>query len=266
MDVIHSESEFVSGYEFHKLAHHSFCSRYPINLNPQSIKENDLVFINLDGISGFIDILSSDPPKNKFRLITHNSDCGFTQQHLDRLLPYINKVYPINCVLKDSAIIKKIPLGFVDNVHKPHYKFKEIRDENNYKSVLTYMNFTIDTNVAKRTECKQVFSNKTWVLSEQNIQPEDFYRQLSKSKYVLSPEGTGMDCHRTYESMLLDAIPILKSGSLDDFHKRLPVIIVEKWEDATEDFLIENYSFYFERLKSWQQDNPNWTSAEFWIN
>jgi hypothetical protein len=258
-------SEFVSGYEFHKLAHHSFCPRYPINLNPQSIKENDLIFVNLDSLSDFLNIFSSNPPKNKFRLITHNSDGSFNHQHLDRLLPYVSEIYPINCALKGSAIIKKIPLGFVDNIYKPHHIFKKIRDKNDVKSIFVYMNFAINTNYTKRTECQQIFSNKTWVLSQSDIPAEDFYIQLSKSKYVLSPEGTGVDCHRIYESIFLDAIPIIKSCFLDDFYERLPILIVKNWEDATEDFLVENYSFYFERLKKWQYENPNWHSAKFWI-
>lgn len=258
-------SEFVSGYEFYKLADHSFCPRYPINLNPHNVKENDLVFVNLDSLSDFLNILSSNPPKNKFRLITHNSDGGFNQQHLDRLLPYVNEIYPINCALKDTPIIKKIPLGFVDSVYKPHHKFKTIREEKNSKSIFAYMNFAINTNYSKRIDCQQAFDDKEWVLSQSNIPPEDFYRQLARSRYVLSPEGTGIDCHRIYESIFLDAVPIIKSGFLDDFYERMPLLIVDSWADVTEDFLVENYSFHFERLKKWKADNPKWSSAEFWI-
>jgi hypothetical protein len=257
-------SKFVSGYEFHKLADHSFCPRYPINLNLHDIKENDLVFLNLDSSSDFLNRISSNPPK-KFRLITHNSDGSFSQQHLDRLLPYVSKIYPINCVLKDCSIIKKIPLGFVDDVYKPHENFRVIKDEKYNKSIFVYMNFSINTNYSKRTECKQIFDNKPWVLSESSLPPEEFYRQLAKSKYTLSPEGTGIDCHRIYESIFLDAVPIIKSGQLDDFYENLPVLIVKEWRDITEDFLVENYSFYFNRLIKWKSDNPNWSSAEFWI-
>ena len=81
---------------------------------------------------------------NKFRLITHNSDVSFNHQHLNRLLPYVSEVYPINCALKGSTIIKKIPLGFIDNVYKPHHIFKKIMNFIFYQAMIqTYKYFFI---------------------------------------------------------------------------------------------------------------------------
>ena len=50
--------------------------------------------------------------------------------------------------------------------------------------------------------------------------------------FVASPPGGGIDCHRTWETLLLGAIPIVKSSSLDALYKDLPVVIVNDWREC----------------------------------
>lgn len=255
------DSFLVSGYEFYKLSKQSFCPRYQ-NKN-EELEENDFVFVNLSNYSSFLQNL----PKVKVRLITHNSDSSFTLQHLEPVKNIVNKIYAINCILKESdyPIIKKIPLGFVDTFYKPHNFFSDIEKEKNQKSIFVYQNFSIGTNISERTKCSKVFENKDWVLKEQNLPPTEFYRQLSRSQYALSPEGTGIDCHRIYESIYLDCIPIIKSCSLDDFYQKLPILMVEDWADISESYLKENYDLLFKKLKEWKEINKNWYKTEFWL-
>jgi hypothetical protein len=72
--------------------------------------------------------------------------------------------------------------------------------------------------------------------------------------FVLSPEGAGMDCHRTWEAILLGAIPIVNQNAITPLFKRLPVIVVENWAQVTPQFLeksyrkIENRKFAFSSL------------------
>jgi hypothetical protein len=255
------DSFLVSGYEFFNLSKQSFCPRY--QKKNEIIEENDLIFSNLDNLGEFLD----NPPKVKVRLITHNSDSKFTLDHLNKVKNFVNKVYPINCILseKEYPLIKKIPLGFVDNPYKPHKFFQEIKEEKNQKNIFVYQNFSINTNVSERTKCSEFFENKKWVLKEQNLSPVEFYRQLSKSQYSLSPQGTGIDCHRIYESIFLDCVPILKTSPLNDLYEKLPALIVEDWNELTEDFLKEKYEILFSSLKQWKEINKNWYKAEFWL-
>jgi hypothetical protein len=250
---------FFSGYEYYKMCKLSFCPRYP--KISEEIKENDLVFVNLDNFEELLNNI----PKNKFRLITHNSDSSFTKDHLDSIKDYISKIYAINCIIK-NPIIKKIPIGFSDNIYDSHETFIKINQENNIKSIFVYMNFSINTNEKERTNCFNKFSKYSWVTKEQNIPREEFYRQLSKSKYTISPEGTGIDCHRIYESIFFDCIPIIKSCALNDLYKGMPVLIVKNWEDADEVFLNKNYNNLYDKLKDWKIKNYNWYKSEFWLN
>jgi hypothetical protein len=57
--------------------------------------------------------------------------------------------------------------------------------------------------------------------------------------FVLSPAGGGMDCHRTWEALLLGCIPIVKRFNVpcDSIYDGLPVLLVDEWRDVTADLL-----------------------------
>jgi hypothetical protein len=59
----------------------------------------------------------------------------------------------------------------------------------------------------------------------------------SQFQYVLSPHGAGLDCHRTWEALLLGCVPIIKKSSIDDLFTDLPVITVDDWDEIHPGFL-----------------------------
>ena len=73
-------------------------------------------------------------------------------------------------------------------------------------------------------------------------------------KFVLSPNGNGLDCHRTYEALALGCYPIIKSCPIDSLFDDLPVLIVKEWSDVTLELLkktsddFENKEFKMEKL------------------
>lgn len=253
---------YISGLAFHKISTWSFCPRYPVKFDIDEIKSEDLVFLNLDMFTRFMNILEKNPPPYKFNLITHNSDECFTDAHHKRLQPYVNKIFAINSTCYNQNVTT-IPIGFRD---MPVYTIPIIKGTfKQKKEILIYMNFTIRTNYTKRTECFNSFVKKPWVTSRSNLPIGEFYNDMAKSKFVLSPEGTGIDCHRIYESIYFDAVPLLKTSRMDNFYKNLPVLIVDKWEDITEHFLNTNYEGLFNKLVEWKRNNPNWLDPKAWL-
>ena len=59
------------------------------------------------------------------------------------------------------------------------------------------------------------------------------WRERTRYAFVISPRGHGLDCHRTWESLALGNIPIVKRSPLDAIYEGLPVVIVDAWEDIT---------------------------------
>ena len=79
--------------------------------------------------------------------------------------------------------------------------------------------------------------------------------------FVLSPQGNGLDCHRTWEALCLGCIPILKTSGLDPLFEGLPVWIVSAWSEVTRENMVSKINelkgkdFQIERLSLnfWQR-------------
>lgn len=102
-----------------------------------------------------------------------------------------------------------------------------------------------------------------------DYEPSKIHRYLSHKKhleytFIASPYGNGIDCHRTWEALVLGCIPIIKRGSgLDPIFDELPVLLVDKWSDITED-LLEKTIIEF---KSRFGDNPlhKKLTLQYWV-
>jgi hypothetical protein len=68
----------------------------------------------------------------------------------------------------------------------------------------------------------------------QRIYPRN--RQYS---FWISPRGNGIDCHRTWEALYLDIIPVVWNSTLNSLYANLPVVIINNHTDLTEPFLRE---------------------------
>ena len=60
---------------------------------------------------------------------------------------------------------------------------------------------------------------------------------MSKYTFVLCPFGVGMDCHRTWEALCLGCIPILCAPIFKKLFEELPVLIVNNWNEITEELI-----------------------------
>lgn len=68
-----------------------------------------------------------------------------------------------------------------------------------------------------------------------------YLSEVSNTKFVLSPPGWGIDCFRTWESILFGAIPIVAySKTLQGLYDESPVYVKYNWtEPLTEDMLLD---------------------------
>ena len=56
---------------------------------------------------------------------------------------------------------------------------------------------------------------------------------MSQHKFVVSPLGYGQDCHRTWEALAVGSIPIVRASNLASMFYRLPILVVNGWQDVT---------------------------------
>jgi hypothetical protein len=87
------------------------------------------------------------------------------------------------------------------------------------------------------------------------------WENMGKHVFVLSPMGHGMDCHRTWEALILGCIVIVKKSQLDSLYNDLPVLIVNDWNEITEHLLAET----LEKYKNTNFDYDKIT-LKYWVN
>lgn len=75
---------------------------------------------------------------------------------------------------------------------------------------------------------------------------KSIFKLYAKHRFIVSPHGGGLDCHRTWEALLLGSIPVVKTSSLDALYKDLPVVVVNDWNECKDP---ENLKRWWEKLK-----------------
>ena len=75
------------------------------------------------------------------------------------------------------------------------------------------------------------------------------YHHNSRFRFHLSPEGNGLDCHRTWEALYLGVVPIVQSGPLNELLADTPAWIVDDWQVITMDSLQQRWK---ERTEAWR--------------
>jgi hypothetical protein len=76
-------------------------------------------------------------------------------------------------------------------------------------------------------------NNPNVVFQAKKLRRMEHWREKTRYAFVVSPHGTGLDCHRTWESLVLGNIVIVKHSSLDPLYEGLPVVIVDDWREIT---------------------------------
>lgn len=88
----------------------------------------------------------------------------------------------------------------------------------------------------------------------------------TKGQYAfsISPRGVGLDCHRTWEDLVLGCIVIVKTSSLDPLYAGLPVVIVKDWSEVTP----ENFDIWLKQYGD-AFTNPSYRERlthAYWMN
>ena len=218
----------ISGKSFAEKCQWVFDPRYPDRaaFTYGSAHDGDWVFVNGD----YLPHLRLQFPVTRTKLFTfivHNTDRTFGESELAMLLPHANHVYAINASVQHPSLTL-IPLGFVDKQLPLLPAFSGGSSE---RTIDVYMNFLDCTNSVKRAECRAALAGDARVTRAEGLSVPQYFADLGRSKFVVCPEGTGMDTHRVYESLLCGATPVVLHSPLDALYQKLPVCIVSKWTD-----------------------------------
>ena len=144
----------------------------------------------------------------------------------------------------DDAMVDE-PIGIS---HKCPHKllYDSINTKKNKKQQLVFSAFHARNDDKRRKNCfsrKDVITN----IRKNNIGNSmtslgDFYKKLLNSKFVISPEGNGIDCHRHWESLYCGAIPIVeKNTNMEKKLKDLHILYTTDYSEINETYLNSIY-------------------------
>lgn len=187
----------------------------------------------------------------KFTLISHNSDIPVDGRHLN-ILNNNNLIewFGMNCHIKHRKLTP-IPIG-IANEKWPHGKkdiLEEVANEKISKKNRVYCNFNPNTNIVRYNILEKLKKYDFIDFENNNLDYKSYLRKLASYKYVISPPGNSVDCHRIWESIYLKTLPVVhKDNALDTFNK-LPIIFIEDWENLNlnsfDKFSFSDKNLYF---------------------
>ena len=255
----------IKGHSFNPNRTNQNISLQQHNIDINCIFDNCLIFMNFSFVGTFI--VSILPKINKnINIIIHNTDLSIGK-NISELLnnKYINTVWSQNIDLKHKKLFP-IPIGIANHrirrtgIYVPHSDVNIIKKVENMdikKNNKIYVDFHlhIDKHNHRKSCLEEIGYLDNYIFKNDNRQ--DFLencKTVKSCKYILSPHGNGLDCHRTWESLIFKTIPIVKTSTLDDLYKDLPVIIVNQWNDID-----------FEKLLTFKtEDFKDICTIEYW--
>ncbi|CAF2512430.1 unnamed protein product [Rotaria sp. Silwood2] len=245
-----SSYPFISGDTFRAFADYIVDETRRDNL--KSVKHGDIVFIKGDSLKLFF--LRSYPLiKNPFILVSHNSDASVPREYVNKLEDKnILAWYASNPNVRNHPKLFPIPIGLANgrwktgNLDTLKYGLEKYRKPWSKRTTLLYVNFNIDTNKKQRQEAlSQAKKIQNVLIIRKRILFKTYVEQIGNAKFVLSPPGDGLDCHRTWEALIMGAAPVVFSSELDPLFNNIPAVIVTQWSNLTENLLLSyNFSSY----------------------
>jgi Exostosin family len=157
--------------------------------------------------------------------------------------------YATNNELADRRVIN-VPLGVRTNKLKPLQFVRQ--NHTGGRQGLVYGNFTLNPTHYRekgggrhvREKLVDQLGTESWARLDIDSKHRDsadelmsYYSQLASHRFSLSPEGNGVDCYRTWESLYLGAIPIVMVSPTMTTFKDLPILFTEDYSELSEEYL-----------------------------
>lgn len=264
-----SSEPYISGDTFRSIANIVY-DELNQHFNADRVKPGDIVFVKTDYLLKFINEYFP-AVKHPIILIVHNSDHGIpgaiSHEIFNNFLNSDNLIALFGQNVEDFVHPKlhSIPIGIANRMwdHGNPMVFTQVLKtiNQNEKPYLLYMNFSPGTYPAERPYVFDLFKNRHYCTVSSPKKLGSYLHEMALHKFTLSPRGNGLDCHRTWEALLVGSIPVVRTSSLDVLYKDLPVLIIESWEQLSEQFLLGKY----EEISN-KKHNLAKILAAYWIN
>jgi len=257
-----SDGRYVFGYDFSKAV--EGCSIYiPTSCIPQFKNMINVIKCKFILVSGDSDL---ECPSSIFN--SHESFLKFIEN--DKIIHW----YSQNCITNHPKLTK-LPIGLdyhtiSTNVNhswgkqiSPYEQEKEIeliieKSKPFWERIpICYSNFhfaTYPRHGNPRKRAIETIQTDCIVYEKTPLPRINTLEEQIKYSFVVSPHGNGLDCHRTWEALILGCIVIVEKSEIDELYEGLPVLIIDDYKNITHELLentikeFKNKKFNYEKL------------------
>jgi hypothetical protein len=146
----------------------------------------------------------------------------------------------MNCHITHNKLTP-IPIG-IANEKWPHGKkeiLEKVANEKIKKINRVYCNFDPNTNLVRYNILNTIQKYDFIDFEKNNLDYETYLRKLASYKYVISPPGNSVDCHRIWESLYLKTIPIVENHPAVSIFKG--PLFIDTWDNIMLNHTHDNY-------------------------
>jgi len=219
----------------------------------EKIADNSKIFYcHTHDVNNFF---NSSVPKDEFVLISHNSDgkvvnggVNFPNCNVDNIPSNLKRWFGQNVDCIDSRV-ESIPIGLENSKWFPETQkieklSKIVNTTKNIKN-LVYLNLNISNNPPERQPIYDMMKDKQYVTTEygrNGLSFDSYLDNLYNHKFMICPEGNGIDVHQPWESLYVNTIPIQKKNTNNSNWRELPICWLDDWSQMEdESFLNSEY-------------------------
>jgi len=229
-----------------------FADRLPVETILENFRNKSRIFV----YTHFLDFFFTNVfphLDNRFTLITHNSDNGVSIKYNSFLASEkIVAWYGQNVEFEDEKLFS-LPIGIANSQwrHGNLDLLDRIRNENHEKEVLVYKNFKL-TPYCNRYAINDI-TNKNGIPMTPGKSQENYLRDIARSVFCICPPGNGIDCHRIWECLYLNCIPVVQNHIHYKQFQDLPFLLIDDWKTVGIEFLEEQESFMTQRYYNFEK-------------
>lgn len=133
-------------------------------------------------------------------------------------------------------------------------------------AVLLDAHLTANTNPTDRSAAYTMLGPRPFIeLLPASLRRSEYWQRIGQHKYIVSPLGKGMDCHRTWEAMIMGAIPIIRKTTITSLFHNMPVLQVDSY-DAINEPMLKNFETAFLENKEKNIYHLERLTLEYWIS
>jgi hypothetical protein len=237
--------DFINGNKFDELAHFVIYPPGGYVFKPEILKQNAIIYSKPEYLKYLFDNLKY--AINKYIVISHASDYSIDYNYFFHK-PLSVKLWFAQNALYDHPSLMPIPIGVENTISRYGSVYGQCADleylsenENRFKNKTRIEDtvFCAWRNITNPMRSGVIDSFKKSGIKYhyvERLEYKDYCETVSSYKFIASPPGNGLDCHKTWEILYMGSIPIVIKNRIYKFYK-LPILQVNKFEDVTPDLL-----------------------------